>query len=162
MEISGPRKLIWAVVTFVLVLVAVGLILPGVYSALRKWPKLGCRFDDVDINTGRIRQTHYLLYCKMSEKIEDSILTRTIGTFPDNVQPDWRHVYTSPILGRYPYHPPYILAISQVREVDRIWQLCSFSNEAKRHMARTILDKWQSDGKSSGAKEYIRGVWDMA
>jgi hypothetical protein len=158
----GFGELKRGLITFVLVLVAVGLILPAVNTASRKWPKLGCEVDDVDINTGRTRQVRYLLYRKISEKTEDSILTRTIGQFPDGIEPDWRHVYTSPIVGRYPYHHAYRLAISQIREVDMIWQLCSFSDEAKRQMARTILDKWQSDGRSSGAEEYVRDVWDTA
>ncbi len=162
MAISRPRRLIWGVVTFVLILVAVGLILPAVNIAFQKWPKLGGELHDVDIITGRIRETHYLLYCKLSEKVEDSLLTRTIGQFPDDVQPDWRRVYTLPVLGRHSHHHLYILAISQIRQVDIIWQLCSFSDEAKKHMAQAILTKWQTDGKASGAEEYIRHVWDMA
>lgn len=136
--------------------------LPAVNIALQKWPKLGSEFDDVDINTGRIRRTHYLLYCKVRERIEDSILTRTISQFPDGVEPAWQRAYTLPIMGRNPYHPPYLLAISQIRQVELSWQLCSFSDEAKKHMARAVLDKWQSDGKASGVEEYIHHVWDMA
>jgi len=136
--------------------------LPAVNIALQKWPKLGSELHDVDINTGRTRQTHYLLYCKVSEKTEDSILTRAIGQFPDGVQADWRRAYTLPVLGRYPRHPPYLLALSQIRQVDVIWQLCSFSDEAKKQMAHAILTKWQADGKASGAEEYVRHVWDMA
>lgn len=30
---------------------------------------------DIDINTGRIRYTRYLLYCKISEKVKNSTLT---------------------------------------------------------------------------------------
>ncbi len=156
------RRLIRGLAVLVSILVAVGLILPAVNTAFQKWPRLGCEFDDVDINTGRTRQVRYLLYCKTSEKIEDSILTRTIGPFPNTVQPDWRHVYTSPILGRYPYHHAYHHAIYQIRNVDMIWQLCPFSDEAKKHVARTILNKWQSDRRSSGAQEYLRDVWDIA
>ena len=55
------RRLILGFALFVSILVAVGLILPAVNIAFQKWPKLGCEFDDVDINTGRIRETHYLL-----------------------------------------------------------------------------------------------------
>lgn len=159
----GFRRLKLGLVIFVSILVAVGLILAAVNIALRKWPKLGSTFDDVDINTGRARQVRYLLYCKTSERIEDSILTRTIGQFPDGVQPEWRHVNTFPIFGpRHSPHCAYHGAISQIRQVDLIWQLCSFSDEAKRHMARTILDRWQSDRGYFGAEKYIRDVWDTA
>jgi len=158
----GSGDLKRGLVTLIVILVAVGLALPAVNTAFEKWPKLGCEFCDVDISTGRTRQTRYLLYCKTSEKIEDSILTWTIGQFPEGVEPDWRRAYTSTFLGRYPYHPRYRLAIRQMREVEMMWQLCSFSDEAKSQMARTILDKWQSDGISPGAEEYVRDVWNMA
>ena len=157
------RRIIWVLVIFVSILVAAGLILPDVNIVLRKWPKLGSEFDDVDINTGRTRQVRYLLYYKTSEKIQDSILTRTIGEFPDDVWPDWQRVNTFPLVGRR-YSPHYVYhgAIYQIHKVDIIWQLCPFSDEAKKHMACTILDRWQSDGSYFGAGRYIGDVWDAA
>ncbi len=159
----GLRKLKWGLVTLVLILVAVGLVLPAVNGALRKWPKLGSELYDVDINTGRTRHAHYLLYCKMSERIEDSILTRTIGQFPDGVEPDWRRVYTYPAIGwRYSPHYAYHGAIAQIHEVELIWQLCPFSDEAKKQVSRAILNRWQSDRSYFGAGRYIRDVWNAA
>ena len=157
------RRLKLGFTFFISILIAVGLILPAVHSTLRKWPKLGCSFDDVDINTGRTRQVRYLLYCKTSERIKDSILTQTIGQFPNDVQPNWQRVNTFPIIGRkYSPHHAYHGAISQIRQVVLIWQLCPFSDEAKKHMAQTILDRWQSDRGYFGAERYIRDVWDIA
>ena len=159
----GFRQLKLGLVIFVLVLVSIGLILPAVNSALRKWPKLGSELYDVDINTGRTRQAYYLLYCKTSEKIEDSILTRTIGPFPDDVQPEWRRVYTYPTIGwRYSPHYAYHGAIGQIHKVDIIWQLFTFSDEAKRHMAGTILEKWQSNGSYFRVETYINDVSSAA
>jgi hypothetical protein len=157
------RRLKLSLVIFVSILIAVGLIWPAVNSALWKWPELGSDFHDVDINTGRTRQIRYLLYCKTSKKIEDSVLTRTIGRFPNDLQPNWQLVNTLPIIGRrYSPHYAYHGAISQIRQVELIWQLCSFSDEAKKHMARTILDRWQSGRGYFGAGSYIHDVWDIA
>jgi hypothetical protein len=160
MRFAGLKR---GLVTFVIVLVAVALLLSGINTALRKWPKLGCEFHDVDINTGRTRQARYLLYFKTSEKVEDSILTRMIGQFPDGIQPDWRPVNTFPLTGRrisphYSYHG----AIAQIRQVEMMWHSSSFSDEAKRNMAQTILDRWQSDGNYFGAGKYLRKVWNTA
>lgn len=149
-------------VAFILILVAVGLLLPAVNSALWKWPQLACRFEDVDIITGRIRVTRYLLYCNISEKIEDSILTQTIGQFPDGLQPDWRHVNTFLPWRNYSPHHSYHGAISQIRGVEIIWQAYPFSDEAKKHVARTILYRWQSDRSYFRAERYIDDVWDTA
>jgi len=151
------RRPILGFAVFLSILIAVGLLLPAVNSALRKWPELGCEFEDVDINTGRIRHTRYLLYCKMGENIEDSILTQTIGQFPDGLQPDWQHAFAFN-LGSGHSHFTYYRAISQIRDVDLIWGAYHFSDEAKRHMAQTILDRWQSDGNYWGAGSYIRDV----
>ncbi|MHC4593937.1 MAG: hypothetical protein ACYS9C_05140 [Planctomycetota bacterium] len=129
-----------------------------------RWPKLCCEFDDVDINTGRTRRTRYLLYCKIREKIEDSLLTKTIGQFPDGVQPDWQRVYTNlfQIVNRVHIHHGYGSAIGQIQEVDVIWQLYAFSDEAKRHLVQTVLDKWQSDGGYFGVDVYLANVSTMA
>jgi hypothetical protein len=161
MGTMGFKRLTLGLVTLVLIPVSVGLLLSA-EDASSKWARLCCEFDDVDINTGQIRCTRYLLYCKVSERIEDSILTRTIGQFPDGVEADWRRVNAFPLGRRYSPHYAYHGAISQIRQVELTWQLCSFSDEAKRHMARTILDKWQSDRSDFGAGRYISDVWDMA
>jgi hypothetical protein len=104
------------------------------------------------------------LYCKISEKIEDSLLTKTIGQFPDGIQPDWQRVYTShfQIANRVHIHHAYHGAFAQIHKVDVIWQLYAFSDEAKRHLARTILDKWQSDGRYFGVNVYLTNVSTMA
>ena len=86
------------------------------------WRKLYYRCEDVDIETGRIRCTRYLLYCKISEKIEDSLLTETIGEFADDVQSDWRRVNKFYPGLHYSPHYAYHGAFSQIRKVDIIWQ----------------------------------------
>ncbi len=149
-------------VGLVIILVSIGLLLLAAENASSKWARLWCEYDDVDINTGRIRQTHYVLYCKVSEKIEDSILTRTIGEFPDGVEPDWRRVNTFPLGRRYSPHYVYHGAIAQIRGVEMIWQSCPFSDEAKKHVARTILHRWQSDRSYFRAGRYINDVSSTA
>jgi hypothetical protein len=118
----------------------------------------------VDINTGRTRHTRYLLYCKISENIEDSLLTNTIGQFPDGVQPDWQRVYTShlQIVNKVHIHHAYHGAFAQIHKVDAIWQLYAFLDEAKIHLVQTVLDKWQSDGGYFGVEVYLANVSTMA
>lgn len=114
--------------------------------------------DDVDIKSGRTRHTRYLLNFKVSERIEDSILTETLGEFPEGVQPDWRRVNTLPLGAKHSPHHVYHGAVSQIYMVGMIWQLFPFSDEAKRQVARTILGKWQADGNCFGVGQYIKNV----
>jgi len=156
----GLRKRKLVLVVAILICVSIVPIVLTVNEVCWRWPKLCCEFDDVDINTGRTRHTRYLLYCKISEKIEDSLLTKTIGQFPDGVQPDWQHVYTShlQIANRVHIHHAYHGAFAQIHNVDVIWQLFAFSDEAKRYLVQTVLDKWQSDGRYFGVDAYLVNV----
>jgi hypothetical protein len=63
-----------------------------IYPAIFTWSPMCCRYEDVDINTGRIRYTRYLLYCKISEKVKNSTLTEPIGVFDEDTQPNWKNV----------------------------------------------------------------------
>ena len=124
--------------------------------------KLCYRCEDVDIKSGRIRHTRHLFYCKISEKIEDTILTEALGEFAEDVQPDWRRVSTFSLGVRHSTHYVYHGAIVQIYMVGMIWQLSAFSDEAKRQVARTILDKWQADGNCFGVDDYIADVSRIA
>ena len=120
-----------------------------------------CRYEDVDINSGRVQYTRYLLYCKISEKVEDSLLTKTLGPFEENIQPNWQRVNTfSPGVGHSP-HYIYHGAFSQIHLVEKLWEMFTFSEEAKRHMAQTVLDKWQADGNDWGVKMYLQDVGNV-
>jgi hypothetical protein len=100
----------------------------------------------VDIKSGRIRYSRYLFYCKISEKIEDTILTEELGEFAEDVQPDWHRVNTFSPGVRHSPHYAYHGTIGQINKIAMTWQLFPFSDEAKRQVARTILNKWQADG----------------
>ena len=64
-------------------------------SGLVGWFDLNSVHEDVDIATGRIRRTRYLFYCKIRERIEDSIITKALP--PDRLtsaRPEWHRVNT--------------------------------------------------------------------
>jgi hypothetical protein len=142
---------LWLVVLILIVLIVFIFTMPS-------WWKLCYRCEDVDIKSGRIRHTRYLFYCKISEKIDNTILTEALGESAKDVQPDWRRVSTFSLGIRHSTHYVYHGAIVQIRLVGMIWQMSPFSDEAKRQVARTILDKWQADGHCFGVDNYIRDL----
>ena len=147
--------------TLLIVITILIMIFIIIYPSIFIWSPLCCRHEDVDINTGRIRYTRYLLYCKMSEKIEDSVLTKTISQFDEDTQPNWQHVNTFSPGVRHSPHYIYHGAIDQIHTVEKLWELYSFSNEAKKHVARHVLEKWQDDGHYFGVSEYLLEVSEM-
>jgi len=150
------KRKLWLVILIFIVLIGCVVTTVALLTQYR-------RCEDVDIKSGRIRYTRYFLNYKISEKIEDSILTETIGQFTEDVQPDWQRVNRfDGIIDSISPHYKYHGAIGQIHSVDKIWQLYPFSDEVKKHLAQTILDKWQSDGYYFGVNRYLMNVSSMA
>jgi hypothetical protein len=162
---SGMRynkgKLLLIVLIFIFIFFALFLIIPVFTNPLSKWSKIYCKYEDVDINTGRIRYTRYLFYRKTSEEIEDSIITKTVGQFSTSVSPDWKRVNTfcpGSVSPHYRYHG----AITEIHMVDLILQSHDFSDEAKIYIAQTVLKQWKAKGGYSGIDRYLNELWNIA
>lgn len=129
------------------------------------WSPLNCRHQDVDITTGRLRFTRYLLFCKVSERIEPSTLSQALP--PDVVAaatPEWHRVNTfSPGV----HHSPHYIfhsAIYQIHILDDIWKMPEFYDlpeELRKQTALHVLALWQHSGNDSLADDYIRGLNDL-
>ncbi len=152
------KRRFWLVILIFAVLIGFIVTYPLIFA----WSPLCCRCQEVDIKSGRIRYTRYLFYCKISEKIEDTILTEELGEFAEDVQPDWHRVNTFSPGVRHSPHYVYHGAIGQINKIAMTWQLFPFSDEAKRQVARTILSKWQADGNYFGVDDYIADVSRIA
>jgi hypothetical protein len=145
-------------IAFVLVVITFGIVV----LFLQLWLGIYYTNYDIDINTGRIRTTKNLLFCQISENVEDSILTETIGSFDENVLPDWKNVSTVyPGLKYYPY-PPFHGAFTQIKYVEKLWQMFPFSDEAKKLMTLCVLKEWQTNKNDSFANEYLHKVSEIA
>ena len=42
------------------------------------WSPLNCRYEEVDINSGRLRFTRYLLYCRVSERCDRHVILAAV------------------------------------------------------------------------------------
>ncbi|HEY3320638.1 MAG TPA: hypothetical protein VGP72_09250 [Planctomycetota bacterium] len=129
------------------------------------WTPLNCRHEEVDIRSGRLRFSRYLLFCKVAERIEDSALTRALPA--DAIGPGapvWHRVNTySPGVH---YSPHYIFhgAIAQIEILTEIWALAKqngFLEEVKQRTARDVLALWQYAGNDSLAREYIGALEEL-
>lgn len=134
------------------------------FSGIIAWTPLNSLYQDVDIRTGRMRDTRCLLYYRVNQQIRDSAITLALG--PQDLAsqvPDWRRVNTlSPPMTRYSPHHAFHAAIHQISQIEDAWQIATFSSEAKRDTARTLLALWQKAGSDSTAKDYVRSVYELA
>lgn len=120
------------------------------------WSPLNCRRGEVDINTGTLRFSRYLFFCKVSETVEDSRLTEVLPRdLVRNAEPDWRRVNTfSPGVHRSP-HYVFHGAVGQIRTLALLWELYKFPQEAKQKTGLQLLALWKHDGSDVLADEYL-------
>lgn len=117
----------------------------GTTVGIAPWTPLNCRYEDVDIRSGRIRHTRYLLYCRISDRIASTALSDALlPTDFDAASPDWRRVNTfSPGVRHSPHHE-FHGAISQMEMLRTLCDLVEFTPDARRQSALRLLTTWQS------------------
>lgn len=154
------RVLRWAVLA---VLTAPVLLFGATLLGLFPWSPINCTHKDVDIHTGRVRLTRYILWLCVHESVEDSALTKAL--LPEDLSataPEWHHAVTlSPGLGHSP-HYIFHSAIAQIRQLELAWSLAEFTPAARRASARRILQLWEQTGGDDGAKPYLRALDTLA
>ncbi|HUT59672.1 MAG TPA: hypothetical protein VNA25_17640 [Phycisphaerae bacterium] len=161
MGISKPR-------TRRLVLVGVGVfllagaILPPALEALA-WTHFWVREELLDIKTGRVRYTRYLLYCKIGDRTEDSVISKALpADLVKSAAPEWHTVNAfSPGVSNSP-HYGYHGALCDILLIEEAWCTAKFSDAAKRKAAENLLLLWQESGGESPAGEYADAVANLA
>ena len=155
----------WAVATFAVTAVAYGLALPFLLSlaGLLPWSPINCWHYEVDIQSGRMRYTRYLAFVPISQRIDESALSRALQ--PDDLrdsQPDWRRALTlSPGVRNSP-HYVFHSSIAQIRELEMVWQAGEFTPAAQRSSAKRVLELWQKGHSDNAAEPYLRAISDLA
>lgn len=132
-------------------------------SGVAGWSDLNAVHDDVDITTGRVRQTRYLLYYKVSETVHDSILTTWLSPETTTAaQPVWRRVNTFSGWSRVSPHHTFHSAIGDIGQLQAAQSLAPFTDEAKRAAAEKIVSLWQTTNNDYQAGEYIKRIHSKA
>jgi hypothetical protein len=151
------RIVSWGLIAIVVLVAAV-----LVVSWFIPWTPLNCRHDDVDIRTGRIRHSQYLALCKVSESVEETVLSRVLAQeMIENLEPDWERVNTFSPGIRYSPHYRFHGALSQIRELEILWQEAKVDLSTQRKMASHVLALWQLDGSYFSAGRYLDGLSDL-
>jgi len=134
----------------------VGILLSGILP----WSPLNCRHEEIDIQSGRVRHTRYLLYCEIGNRVEDTWLSRSVDSTDEPF--DWHRVNTFSPGWRYSPHYRYHAALHQVKTLELIDQTIPLEPAARRQVAQRILHIWQTKGSSRAANAYVNDVCDSA
>jgi hypothetical protein len=147
-----------------LVIVAIPLVLLVLsLFGLFPWSGVNCWQSDVDIRSGRIRQTRYLLWVPVQRTVRDSALTRAVPPAETTgLRPEWHAVVTlSPGL----HHSPHYVfhgAIHQIRELELCWEFGKMTPAARAKTARNLLRLWQQNHSHMRATDYLQALQERA
>lgn len=152
MKLPLPRRRsTWIAAGLVTPCVVVLVLISGVFV----WSPLNCWHADIDINSGRVRRSWYLLYVQVRREIEPTWVSRAAA------QPlgpaEWHRVTTfSPGTDHSP-HYAYHSALAQVVSLEQQDALVMFTPQARRQVAREALRRWQA-GSADEAEAYVHDV----
>lgn len=124
---------------------------------LLPWSPINCWQYEVDLHSGRIRYTRYLAFIPVSQRIDESALSRAL--LPDEEQgsqPDWRLVMTlSPGVSNSP-HYSFHSAMDQIGKLETLWHSAGASAADRRSSAMRVLELWQEGQCDDAAAPYLR------
>lgn len=150
-------KLVTRVALFILVIGwVVGI---GCHPFVR-WSTFNCRYEEIDINTGQIRHRQFLLHHCITERTEDSPISRELKLA--GVAPDWRRVNTfSPCVRTSPHHV-FHSGIHQTITLGAIWHVAKFTPAVRKQAAEEVLRMWKTGQDNVAINEYIRALHTLA
>ena len=133
---------------------AAGLLLaPFIVPILFPWSGINNEHQDINIKTGQARYSHNLWFIKISQRIEDTALSRALqGETVDvaDIKP-WQRVNTfSPGLRHSP-HYHFHGALSQAKLFEMTELMPDLTPERKKEIAKETLAAWQCAGHDGGA-----------
>jgi len=103
----------------VIVIIAILFLAPLVVAIIFPWTGINCKHQDINIKTGQIRYTRSLWFMTISERVEETILSKAMeGHIVDvaDIKP-WHRVNTfSPYLNNSP-HYIFHSALSQINQI---------------------------------------------
>jgi hypothetical protein len=93
-------------------------------------------------------------------RVDETAVSLALNVPADSI-PQWHRVNTfSPGIHHSP-HYYYHAAINQIANMERIWSMGEFSDDARKESAGQLLKHWQNGGTSS-AEGYIEQLWKIA
>jgi hypothetical protein len=125
------------------------------------WSPLNCQYQDIDINSGRVRYQRVMLGWCVHETIEETSLSRIVANETEEKIANWHRVNTFSPMVLYSPHYRYHAAIYQISELDLIWTSADFTPTAKRQMGQDVLLLWQVGKEDFLVSDNLKAVESM-
>lgn len=123
---------------------------------------MNCTHHEINIKTGQVRFTRYIWFIKVSERVEDTVLSLALeGEKVDvsDVEP-WRIGATySPGVLRSPQYG-FTLGLLEIEQLKKFDEIIGLTSVPKREISAMILTLWQQDGNCRSAQKYLNGIID--
>lgn len=123
------------------------------------WSRLNCSTIDIDLGSGRVRNTRYLFWVPVRRTVSDSALTEELLQTDLMASPcEWQPVLTQSPGTRHSPHYRYHGALGQIRELEIYWETAGVPKKCRRMAAIHLLHLWQDSGDSSGAQGFLSNL----
>jgi hypothetical protein len=112
--------------------------------------------SEINIKTGQARYWRHLWYIKISEWVEDTVLSKVLNGESVEVADiaPWRTVNTSSPGSHYFLHPRFHGALFQAHEIELLFEMLEPNAERKKQIVRELLTLWQTHGDYFEASRY--------
>ena len=125
-------------------------------SGIFPWSPANCWHEEIDIRSGRIRYTRYILCCLISERITSTPLSEALQPSGSLAAiPEWHRVNTFSPGTHHSPHYAFHVAIVQARTLSMLWIATEFTPDAKRESAHRLLSAWQHSKSYFNAGHYL-------
>lgn len=115
------------------------------------WTDLSSTHQEIDINSGRVRQIRYLFWLKVDEDIRETWLSRAATP---RAPAEWHRVKTSSLGRGHSPHYLYHSAVGQIDTLQMLNDLVEFTSSARARIVDRVLKSWQQ-GSDDAADEYV-------
>lgn len=141
------------------IVLAILFIVPAIFP----WTPVNCEHQEIDLLTGRARYIQMRFFIPISTRYAHTPISEALDIADlDSPTGDWKRVNTfSPGVQHSP-HYYYHGALSQAHNLDLMWQVTEFSDDARKESASTVLQLWRESGGDSGAREFLYRLGEVS
>lgn len=127
-------------------------ILPFSVPLFSPWSRINCTSHEIDIVSGKVRESRYLYWIPISQNVAESELSTAAKL---GGGPEWHHVLC---FGPYDEHSPHYVfhsALYQIRVLKQIWDMYGIDEATRGETARTVLMLWTKTGNDHAVDDYL-------
>ncbi|MHC4742260.1 MAG: hypothetical protein ACYS8Z_10125 [Planctomycetota bacterium] len=149
-------RIISAVILVGLLLAAVGIYYFSGYSRIKCWTQ------EIDINSGRTRYTHYLFWKVTEQEISPTWMSQLLNKADEEIVPNWHLVAA---LSPGTPHSPHFAFHSAIADIDtakKVFDLYDIPRDRQVALAEEIRSSWNRTGNDAEAHGLITQLFDEA